>query len=51
MAFRHLQAEVVEKEEVLRVATTEVGTLQTLLDIERQGFTSSPSMERVLVRL
>ena len=35
----------------MRVATIEVGTLQALHDIERQGYTSSPSMERELVRL
>ena len=47
----HLQVEVAKKKEALRVATIEVGTLQALLDIERQGCTSSPSMERELVRL
>ena len=51
LAFRCLQAEVAKKEEVLRVATVEVVTLQTLLNTERQGWTSSPSMERELVRL
>ena len=51
MAFLHLQVEVDEKEEALRVATTEVGTLQALLDTKRKGCTSSPSMERELVRL
>ena len=49
--FRHLQAKVAENEEALRFATTKVGTLQALLDIERQGYTSGPSMERELVRL
>ena len=49
MVFRHLLAEVVKKEEALRVVITEVGTLQALLDIERQGYTSSPSMEKELV--
>ena len=51
MVFRHLLAEVVKKEEALRVVMTEVGTLQALLDIERQGYTLGPSMERELVRL
>ena len=49
--FRHLQAKVAENEEALRFATTKVGTLQALLDIERQGYTLGPSMERELVRL
>ena len=44
LAFHRLQAEVARKEKVLRVATVEVGTLQTLLNTERQGWTSSPSM-------
>ena len=51
MALRHLQVEVAKKKEALRGATTKVGTLQALLDIDRQGCTSSPSMERELVRL
>ena len=51
MDFRHLQAKVAENEEALRFATTKVGTLQALLDIERQGYTLGPSMERELVRL
>jgi len=51
LTLRHLQVEVAKKKEALRVATTEVGTLQALLDIERQGYTSSPSIERELVRL
>ena len=51
MVFCHLLAEVVKKEEALRVVITEVGTLQALLDIERQGYTSSPSMEKELVCL
>ena len=32
LAFCSLQAELAEKEEALRVATVEVGTLQVLLD-------------------
>ena len=51
MAFRRLQAEVTDKEKALRVAVVEVGTLQALLVIKRQGYTSSPSMKRELVRL
>ena len=47
LAFPCLQAELAKKEEALRVATTKVGTLQALLDTERQGCTSSPSMEFV----
>ena len=35
LAFHRFQAEVVEKEEALRVATAEVGTLQALLVIKR----------------
>ena len=51
MAFHHLQAIVAEKKEALRVATTEVSALQALLDSERQGYTSSPSMSKELVHL
>jgi len=51
LAFLHLQVEVDEKEEALRVATAKVGTLQALLDTKRKGCTSSLSMERELVRL
>ena len=32
----------------MRVTTVEVGTLQALLDTERRGYASSPSMEREL---
>ena len=35
----------------MRVTTTEVGTLQALLEIERQGSTSDSMMERELVHL
>jgi len=35
LAFRHLQAEVAEKEEALRVATAEVSNLLALLNMER----------------
>ena len=35
----------------MKVAIAEVGTLQALLDTKRQDCTSSPSMERELVRL
>ena len=48
LAFYHLQNEVAEKEEALRVATAKVGP--SLLDIERQSSTSSPTLERELVR-
>ena len=51
LAFHRLQVKVTEKEEALRVATIEVGTLLALLDIERQSSTSSPSMGRELVHL
>ena len=40
-----------EREEALKVATTEVGTLQALLETERQGFISDSMMERELVHL
>ena len=51
LAFRRLQIELTEREEALRVATTEVGTLQALLETERQGSTSDSIMEKKLVRL
>ena len=51
LAFYRLQAEVDEKEEASRIATAEISTLQVLLDIERQGCTPSPSMEKEMVRL
>ena len=35
----------------MRVAIAEVGTLQALLEIERQSSTSDPTMEWELVRL
>ena len=50
-AFRCLQTESAEREEALRVAIAEVGTLQALLEIERQSSTSDPTMERELVHL
>ena len=50
-AFHRLQTELAEREEALRVTTAEVGTLQALLEIERQSSTSNPTMERELVRL
>ena len=49
LAFRHLQAEVAEKEAALRVAIAKVGTLQALLDTERQCSTLSPTLVRELV--
>ena len=51
MAFHHLQTELAEREEALKVATAEVGTLRALLETERQGFTSDSMMERELVCL
>ena len=51
MTFRHLQAEVAKKKEVLRVTTAKLGTLQVLLDTERQSYTSGPNLERELVQL
>ena len=51
LAFRRLQAKVTEREEALRVAIAEVGTLQALLDTERQCCISSPDMERELICL
>ena len=48
LAFHHLQAKVVETMKALRVAIVDVGTLQALLDTERQGRTLSPSMVRGL---
>ena len=35
----------------MRVATTEISTLQVLLDTERQSCSSSPNLERELVCL
>ena len=51
MAFHRLQTKLVERKEALRVATIEVGTLQALLETERQGSTFDSVMERELVRL
>lgn len=51
LAFCRLLAEVAKKEKALRVAIAKVGTLQALVDTVRQGYTSSPSMERELVQL
>jgi len=48
-AFRCLQTELAEREEALRVAIAEVGTLHALLEIERQSSTSDPMMEKELV--
>ena len=50
-AFCRLQIELVEREEALKVATAKVGTLQALLETERQSFAPDPAMERELVRL
>ena len=36
MTFRHLRTEQAEREEALKVATAEVGTLQALLGTERE---------------
>ena len=51
LAFHCLQTELAEREEVLRVTTTEVDTLWALLETERQGSTSDFAMERGLVCL
>ena len=51
MAFHRLQVEVAKKEETLRVASVEVGTLQALLDTERKSSTLSSALERELVWL
>ena len=51
LAFYHLQTELAEREEALRVATVEVGTLQPLLKTKRQGSSSNSKMERELVHL
>ena len=40
-----------KRKEALRVATAEVGTLQALLETERQSFTSDPTMEEELFYL
>ena len=40
-----------EREKALRVTTAEVGTLQALLETERQSSTSDPTMERELICL
>ena len=47
--FCCLQVEVAEKEEAMKAAIAEVGTLQALLNTKRQDCTLSPSMERELV--
>ena len=49
--FHRLLTELIEREEALRVTTTEVGTLQALLETERQGSTFDSTMERELVHL
>ena len=51
LAFRHLQVEIAKKKEALRAIIAEISTLQILLDTERQGYTSSPSLEKELVHL
>ena len=51
LAFHHLQTELAERDEALRVANAEEGTLQALLETERQRSTSYPMMERELVCL
>lgn len=50
-AFCHLQTELAEREEALRVATIKASTLQALLETDRQSFTSNPTMERELIHL
>lgn len=51
LAFRHLQTEVAENEEALRVANAEISILQVLLDIESERCTLTPSLKRELVHL
>ena len=51
LVFRRLQTKLAEREEALRVATAEVGTLRALLETERQSSTFDSTMERGLVRL
>ena len=51
LAFRCLQTKLAEREEALRVATTEVGTLRALLETGRQGSTSNSTIEKELVHL
>ena len=51
LAFCRLQAKLAKREEALKVATVEVGTLRALLETERQGCTSDSTMERELVHL
>ena len=46
-----IQTELAERDEALRVANAEVGTLQASLETERQSSTSDPMMERELVCL
>ena len=51
MSFCHLQTKLEEREEALRIAIIEVGTLQALLETERLGFTFDSMMERQPVLL
>ena len=51
LAFCRLQTELAEREEALRIATVEVGTLQALLETKRQGPTFDSVIERELVCL
>ena len=51
LAFCRLQTELPEREEALRVAIAEVGTLRALLETNRHGSTSDSTMERKLVYL
>nr|POE95300.1 hypothetical protein CFP56_05660 [Quercus suber] len=50
-AFCHLQTELAEREEAMRVTTAEIGNLYALLETKRQSSTSDPTMERELVHL
>jgi len=51
LAFHRLQVKVAKKKEAFRATIAKISTLQILLDTERQGYTSSPSLERELVHL
>ena len=48
LAFRRLQIELAEREEALRVATAEVGTLQALLETKRWALLLIPQWRESL---
>ena len=51
LAFHRLQAKLPKRVEALRGDTTEVGTLQALLDTKTKSSTSSLTLGREFVRL